>query len=174
MLASSTLLLCQTCSDAASKLSDSLKNFKPFTISFTKDSFGYFKHKQSCTLWLKPLLRTDDYAGDLSISSQHEGEARAGFQQSTLPHHPDTLKLQSQLHAEFPMCDDLSKISEAGFQPHLSLGQFKSSNIDEFASKFQEEWVDFELKVSEIYLISRKDFNDPFHIRHSVRLGGAE
>ena len=78
--------------------------------------------------------------------------------------------LQSHLVGLFPDCDDLNTRGDAGFQPHLSLGQFKKFEVKRYMEEFQKSWNDIEFVVSEIYLISRKDFDDPFHVRKTVPL----
>lgn len=153
-------------SEASQKLEAALKDVKPFKITFNQDSFGYFSHNKSNTLWLKPV------DGCQATGSATQGDNPAAFIQSTAPHHPDVLNLQARLQSVFPECDDLSKISQAGFQPHLSIGQFQHNAVDKFAAQFQKQWESFEFEVKEVYLISRADFNDPFHVRYAVRLGG--
>ncbi len=39
-------------------------------------------------------------------------------------------KLQAKLEHAFPQCDDLSRKSGLGFQPHLTLGQYQSGVRD--------------------------------------------
>ena len=90
---------------------------------------------------------------------------------SDFRHHPDLLSLQSKLEDLYPYCKDQSQISPLGFQPHLSLGQFSRKDIVDFMEQFKEDWVDLEFEVNEICLISREDFDDPFHVRHRVKLG---
>ena len=85
--------------------------------------------------------------------------------------HPSVMKLQKTLEEIYPDFTDLSNRSELGFQPHLSLGQFSFSNIESKMEQFKRTWKDEVFTVDQIYLISRKDFDDPFHIRHTVKLG---
>jgi hypothetical protein len=66
---------------------------------------------------------------------------------------------------------NVSEISERGFTPHLSLGQFPPGTVDTFQQEFSQDWTDIDFEVNEVHLISRSDFNDPFHIQHSVKLG---
>ena len=86
------------------------------------------------------------------------------------PPHPEVMKMHSILQDLYP---DLATEDdpELGFQPHLSLGQFKHQEVEEFKDKFSSQWTDIEFTVSEVYLISRKDFYDPFHVRETVPLG---
>ena len=46
--------------DASKKIQDALSDVEPFRVRFTKDTFKYFMHRKSCTLWLKPLPEGDD------------------------------------------------------------------------------------------------------------------
>ncbi|CAH1786687.1 unnamed protein product [Owenia fusiformis] len=88
--------------------------------------------------------------------------------------HPAVMKLQACLEAQFQLCDDLSNKSLNGFAPHLTLGQFKNQIVAKRLDDFCREWKDIEFEVNEIYMISRKDFNDPFHIRERIPLGSLE
>ena len=90
-------------------------------------------------------------------------------------HHQSVLHIQAKLEETFPDYCDLSQISEAKvFTPHLSLGKFKHKEVAKFTKEFTDDWTDTEFDVNEIYFISRSDFDDPFHVRHTVKLGVAE
>ena len=141
----------------------------PFKVRFTSESFGYFTHKKSSTLWLKPLPVSEP----TTAPTASEGAEGGKFIQPDTVHVPELINLQRTLEEAFPECDELSKISKLGFQPHLSLGQFATRDVEENALRLQQGWQDEEMEVKEVYLISRKDFNDPFHIRYTVRLGSA-
>ncbi|ESO13063.1 hypothetical protein HELRODRAFT_159663 [Helobdella robusta] len=120
-------------------------NIKSFQVNFDASSFQHFKHKSSCTLWLKPL---------------RDGEK-----------HEDIVHLQSSLHAAFPEYNDLSCIPpDHEYTPHLSLGQFNFGKIEEAKIGFKEKWRKIEFAVDRIYLISRKNFASPFEIRHAIML----
>ncbi|MGC4117420.1 MAG: RNA repair domain-containing protein [Myxococcales bacterium] len=67
-------------------------------FTVTLSEFGTFDHRSSSTLWLRPEA---DPAGTLT-------------------------GLQAALQQAFPRCDEQSKVGER-FTPHLSLGQFPSS-----------------------------------------------
>lgn len=93
-----------------------------------------------------------------------------------------------------PHCDDLNRRSEEGFTPHLSVGQWPTVRL------WPRRWaparcaltrvppqrkVDRTLeelslscpllfRVDHVYMISRADFEDPFHIRCAVPLGGTD
>ncbi|CAG8574858.1 2352_t:CDS:2, partial [Racocetra fulgida] len=75
----------------------------------------------------------------------------------------------------FPGFDDLIKIGNKGFRPHLSLGQFRGEKsaqeaIEKFSSIFSQDPI-IEFDVTEICWIVRKGFHDPFEIKARVRLG---
>ena len=154
-------------SDSEQKLQAALGKIAPFKVRFTRDSFGYFTHKKFSTLWLKPLEPTS--GGAEAATSTSDGK----FTQPDTIHHPALISLQKTLEETFPECNDVSQISDKGFQPHLSLGQFGKQEVERSARGFQDEWQEEEMEVSEVYMISRKDFHDPFHVRYAVRLGGA-
>lgn len=160
--------------DAAKIIQQVCKEIEPFRVVFSKESFGYFKHRKNATMWLKPVdpqvLSTGQKCeSDKAIATSQNKRNSASKKQ--LPSHEQVLTLQAKLEAAFPGFTDLSTRSELGFQPHLSLGQFKPKTLDSTIISFQEPWADIEFTVKEIYLISRANFDDPFHIRHVVKLG---
>jgi 2'-5' RNA ligase len=104
-------------------------------------TFKYFKHKGNCTLWLQP----DPV---------------------------DTVKLlQSKLEQIFPYCNDLSTISNEGYTPHLSVGQFSKMDVGKMCGKFQDSWKNINTEIRNIYFISRIN-DEPFEIRYTIPLGG--
>ena len=56
----------------------------------------------------------------------------------------------------------------------MSLGQFKHKEREKWKAEFQESWQEIQFEIKEIYLISRADYHDPFHIRQTVKLGTAK
>ncbi|MEQ8465042.1 poly(A) polymerase [Coleofasciculus sp. E1-EBD-02] len=83
--------------EAAQAIALTLAQWQPFEVTLT--SFETFKHRSSCTAWLRPV-----------------------------PQPPDALyQLQVVLQQLFPQCDEQSKKSAAGFTPHLSVGQFPTA-----------------------------------------------
>ena len=121
--------------------------------------------KKSTTMWVRPLEPIVD--GEASGSASEEGAAA----KAERPHHPSVMEIQRKLEAMFPEFNELSTRSDKGFQPHLSLGQFKPNAVEKWKDQFKAGWTDIEFEVKEIYLISRADFDDPFHVRHAVKLG---
>lgn len=122
------------------RIKQRLSHVKPFDVKFSKDSFNYFEHKQ-CVLWLGPLENNQP-------ASQHNS----------------VMELQKILQDLYPDHYDKSK----EFQPHLTLGRFNRKQIDRVIKDFQQNWQDIEFKVNQIYLISRKGFNDPFEIKETI------
>ena len=87
---------------------------------------------------------------------------------------PSMQRLQASLVRAFPECDDLNQISHFGFQPHLTLGQFKKMNllkhVDEITEALFEEDEEEEFEVDQVLIITRKSGDDPFEVRASVEL----
>lgn len=109
----------------------------------TFDTLDVFQYKKSATIWLKPKTAKDEI-----------------------------LQLQKLLQELFPHCSELSKISEEGFTPHLTVGNIftKKDNIQEIMESFRQNWVPMEFVVSEVHLIARQEI-EPFSIRYSVPFG---
>lgn len=84
--------------------------------------------------------------------------------------HEEVLSLQRRLQETFPNCSDLSMISDRGFTPHLSLGQFQLHNVESFVSQLRSHWTDIVFQVTDIALISRSGRDDPFVVRKTVTL----
>jgi len=132
---------------AAARAADALRHVQPFDLRL--QSFGRFDHRSSCTLWLRP--------------SQGEG----------------LLTVQAALEAAFPHCSDLSSDpsrSIEGFEPHLSVGQWKSAAAADAAARrlaaaLPPGGIGF--AVDRVWLISRAGFKDPFAFRWEVPLGGS-
>jgi len=79
--------------------------------------------------------------------------------------------VQSALEDCFPYCNDLSKKSKGGFTPHLSVGQFPKNELQKTTATFQSTWKPIEFTVSEVCLISRSGFADPFKVIFKIPLG---
>jgi len=126
--------------EAAKKIAKNLVDFESFTINFA--GFNTFKHRRSCTAWLQP-----------------DPEPKNALK-----------KLQATLESIFPQCDEQGKKSQAGFTPHLSVGQFK--NPDQAINNLPE-WHSVTFKLESIYLISRRQ-EDPFQIRYRIDFGKQE
>eukprot|EP01121_Diplochlamys_sp_Union-15-3_P020063 TRINITY_DN7704_c0_g1_i1.p1 TRINITY_DN7704_c0_g1~~TRINITY_DN7704_c0_g1_i1.p1 ORF type:complete len:295 (+),score=49.11 TRINITY_DN7704_c0_g1_i1:41-886(+) len=104
--------------------------------------FSFFKHGKSCTMWL-------------------------------YPDPPESvIKLQNNLEKAFPSCNDLSTISEKGFTPHLTVGQWSNERATTEAMKhFMSSWESLEFEVKEVYLISRHG-EEPFEVRYIIPFQG--
>jgi len=84
--------------------------------------------------------------------------------------HEAVLSLQRQLQISFPNCNDLSTISDRGFTPHLSLGQFRPRDVESSVAHLRQNWTEIVFQVSQIALISRNGRDDPFVVRRTVPL----
>ena len=87
--------------------------------------------------------------------------------------HEEVLSLQRRLQETFPDCSDLSTISDQGFTPHLSLGQFRPHGVESFVSQLRPHWSDIVFQVTDIALISRTGRDDPFVVRKTVPLANS-
>jgi len=106
---------------------------------------GYFQHKGSCTLWANPRTESNEL-----------------------------IQLNNILESTFPYCKDLSSKSDEGFSPHLTLGQFTSKEIQQKVKEFEQSWNSIEWTCSEVYLICRQGFDDPFKIIYRVPFEGKD
>jgi len=131
---------------AVPKLQQALASVIPFTVTLA--NFDYFSHNRLSTLWLNP-------------ETQNEHEAALS------PLHA----LQKILEQNFPHCNDLSTISNAGFSPHLSVGQFQTSKVQAAAANFLRGWNPLTFTATSICMISRKGFEDPFEVRYVIPFG---
>lgn len=88
-----------------------------------------------------------------------------------LPKQP-VIQLQQRLWQIVPECDDVRRF-EAGFTPHLSVGQVRGKeNLDKLRFDFKKKWRPKIFSVSDIYFISRKSPpGDTFRVDHSISLG---
>jgi len=87
--------------------------------------------------------------------------------------HQAVLGLQQKLQDTFPNCTDLSTISDHGFTPHLSLGQFRPRDIESFVTRLRQDWTEIVFQVTDVALISRNGRDDPFVVRRTVPLAKA-
>lgn len=127
---------------ASEILGDHLLSFSPFKLSLSE--FCSFEHSSSSsTLYLKS-----------------EGYPPGILQD-----------LQSDLQRLFPMCQEQSQKSPWKYTPHLSLGQFRSSEVrEEVMKSLQKNWVPLSFEVGEICLISRTG-EGPFEVKKRLALG---
>lgn len=128
---------------AADVISMALKSISPFSATFTE--YAFFTHRASLTAWLKT-----------------DAEATEQIQ-----------ALQARLFSLFPQCSEQShKNKTAGFTPHLTIGQFKSSAYSDLGRKMEEKlptWQPITFPVETIALISRTD-HQPFTIKSEIAL----
>jgi 2'-5' RNA ligase len=130
--------------EAAALIADALASFGPFTV--TLRAFADFEHPSSHTLWLRP-------------EAQPEGALH---------------RLQATLQSLFPRCDELSRRSEQGFQPHLTVGQAPNKAAAQALTQaWQRDWEQITFTVDSVALISRRD-DEPFVVRHVVPLSSGD
>ncbi len=126
-------------SEAAAAITQALTKLESFTI--TLSNFETFTHSSSCTAWLNPIPQPAD--------ALHQ--------------------LQAILQQIFPQCDEQSSKSANGFTPHLTVGQFPTTQV---AQTELSQWHPVKFQVDSIALISRRD-NEPFEIRYRIPLKSA-
>jgi poly(A) polymerase len=114
-----------------------LVQIQPFTVTLA--DFEIFTHRKTATAWLRPVV-------------QPEGAL---------------YELQKTLNDLFPQCYEQSTKTEAGFTPHLSVGQFDTPAI---AKSRLPKWHPVKFTVDAVALISRRD-DEPCVTRHLVGLG---
>jgi len=127
--------------DVVQQAKQALMTLAPFKLSLNK--FGYFTHKSDVAMWLDP-----------------ECDPKGSVHQ-----------VQAALEKAFPYCNDISQISDSGFNPHLSVGQFPKNEAKTAMKKLQDQWVPIEFIVKEVYMINRSDFESPFKVYYRVPLG---
>jgi len=123
--------------DSAQLAAEALKQIEPFEVTF--DSFQYFQHANSTTLYLHPTP---------------EDKVK---------------KVQSILVQTFPFCDDQSNKSDAGFSPHLSVGQWSAREIERAKQNFTTSTLPkvSSFTASSIDIISREG-DTPFVVCYTV------
>ncbi|CAJ0837616.1 20354_t:CDS:2 [Entrophospora sp. SA101] len=104
--------------------------------------------KKSATVWLEPETHPENILNELEdrlIGRSDNGNGDERFDE--------------EIKIGFPEFDDLIKIGNEGFKPHLSLGQFRDevsakNAINNFSSKFSSDPI-IEFDVTELYWIIR-------------------
>ncbi|CAD8153170.1 unnamed protein product [Paramecium octaurelia] len=102
--------------------------------------FNHFQHGKNCVMWLNPESEND------------------GIQ-----------KLYQEILKVYPQLDDLNKKSEHGFQPHITIGQFGTNQIEQRKKAFQPQFQEVQFQCQEIHMISRNGQDDPFQIMHTIK-----
>lgn len=128
---------------AARRLRARLAQVEPFRISL--EPFGYFKHKNACTLWLRPV---DEPAGSLN-------------------------RMQERILSAHPRYDRVNHLNGGGFQPHMSVAKFADKiTMFKWMEENMHRFEGIEFKVREVYIMSRVG-PDPskYEVRHTIPLG---
>uniref|UniRef100_A0A7S4CRK0 RRM domain-containing protein n=1 Tax=Eutreptiella gymnastica TaxID=73025 RepID=A0A7S4CRK0_9EUGL len=115
---------------------------KPFLVTLQK--LAYFRHSEvHFTVYFEP-----------------ETEPPAVFHD-----------LMDYLMQQFPQCDDVMKIGEGKFTPHLSVAKFTSfKDVKSFIVQLSKRWQPLQFPVDEIYVLARQG-HDPYEVKHSLPLG---
>eukprot|EP01116_Phalansterium_solitarium_P001246 TRINITY_DN11023_c0_g1_i1.p2 TRINITY_DN11023_c0_g1~~TRINITY_DN11023_c0_g1_i1.p2 ORF type:complete len:296 (-),score=81.44 TRINITY_DN11023_c0_g1_i1:198-1046(-) len=130
--------------DVLPALKQALSAFQPFQVTLA--AFEHFTHRGSCTIWLRPDVDRE-CAGQLQ-------------------------RLQQALERAVPVCDDLSHLSAAGFTPHLSVGQWSKTEVEQASHELQSGWQPLSFQVSQAFVIARNTFDEPFRVHVRLPLGG--
>lgn len=126
--------------EAVALLEEALVGVEPFELELSR--FGWFEHRASATVHLEPI---DTPASALC-------------------------RLQSLLQRRFPQCDELSRRSVLGYQPHVTLGQFDDADeAIEQRNLWASTWRSCRFEVTEISLIARSE-GKPFRVVRRARL----
>ena len=104
------------------------------------------------------------------LHSMCTGTTESSYLEDYCNMHQSILSLQEHLQTTFPNCSDLSTISDRGFTPHLSLGQFRRHEVESFVAKSRQDWTEIVFQVTDVALISRSGRGDPFVVRTTVPL----
>jgi len=102
-----------------------------------------------------------------------------GKRSATLWRRPDSVEsvreLQARMQEALPWCDDVSR-SPSGFNPHLSVGQFRGEAEAERArTELGSSWEPICFRVEEVCLIARTGCEgEPFEVRRRLPLGPAD
>jgi 2'-5' RNA ligase/uncharacterized protein (UPF0248 family) len=126
--------------EARGVIAEALRGVAPFEI--TLDEVRSFHHRESRTVWLRPL-------------SEPQNALEA---------------LQAKLEALFPQCREQSAVSVSGFTPHLSIAQIHGSDDAEALLSEWRRILPIRFPVRGVTLISRRA-DEPFAVRHVIPLG---
>ena len=118
--------------------------------------------------------KTDQFKNFSSEDIEHFDQVYKDNDLERIRKLPALQRMQASLVRVFPDFDDLNTISEAGFQPHLTLGQFKKMNLNKHLAEIKEalfeDGNDEIFTADEIAIITRKSAEDPFEIQAIIPL----
>ena len=158
--------------------SASIANFSQKNYAIWNDQFKYNKSPKSKQNVPKPK-REKTGAKSVKVDIMAEPEADLIFAEHfedkkllELKQLPELQRLQASLVRAFPICDDLNNITSAGFQPHLTLGQYKKRNIGQVVSNIAEQLFSEPevFTIDSIHIITRHSVEDKFEIRATIDL----
>lgn len=114
-----------------------LSAVSPFKVTFGQEGFGRFEHARSATVWVCPSPAQK------------------------------IVSLEERLVRAVPQCRDLLDFDEAGFKPHLTLGQASKSST---RCKYASSWAPVSCVIDSLYIITR-DGDEPFTVSWVLPLG---
>jgi len=70
----------------------------------------------------------------------------------------------------YPYCNEITKLSPQGWQPHVTLGKFKNKTTASNLIKTYTTYQPVEFMVTQINILSRID-SEPYEIRKTIPIG---
>ena len=126
--------------DVIPALMKELSQVAPFKVTFDSAGFGHFTHKKSATIWVCPSPAQK------------------------------IISVEDRLLRAVPQCNDLAEFSDAGFAPHLTLGQASNATVEKTVAKFAGSWTPCSCTVDALYVLTREG-DEPFTVAWVLPLG---
>ncbi len=126
--------------DAVKAIQEAVAKVQPFAV--TCSQIRSFRHGKSDTIWLEP-------------SAQPQRALH---------------RLQATLQSLFPLCNEQVEKSNAGYTPHLTLGQLRGDargDLQKTVQSWQQGWQPIRFVVDHVALICR-DGEAPFRVEERV------
>jgi hypothetical protein len=161
--------------DAARICAEALADVKSFQCALI--DFDFFAHTKSSMVWLQPSDVAVDTIRSVGVVDS-TGAIRTGVDNSEVTPRTCSALLASQkkLERAFPFANDLSVISEKGFTPHVSLGQWPCAvSANAATANLHASWRPIQFEVDAFYLISRSSAgDDAFRVKARIPLNGGD
>ena len=126
--------------DVIPALMKELSQVAPFKVTFDSTGFGHFTHAKSSTIWVCPSPAQK------------------------------IISVEDRLLRAVPQCNDLAEFSDAGFAPHLTLGQANKATVEKAVAKFAGSWTPCSCTVDALYVLTREG-EEPFTVAWVLPLG---